>query len=59
MVMWELTTGCKPFANDGHDHILILKILDGEWPEITKNTLECFANLIKDVGTLISKKDFL
>ena len=47
MIMWELTTGCKPFANVGHDIDLIIKILDGERPEITEDTPECFANLMK------------
>jgi len=30
MIMWELTTGCKPFANVEHDHILIYEIVDGK-----------------------------
>ena len=47
MIMWELTTGCKPFANVEHDINLILKILDGQRPKITEDTLECFANLMK------------
>ncbi|POG76199.1 kinase-like domain-containing protein [Rhizophagus irregularis DAOM 181602=DAOM 197198] len=47
MVMWELTTGCKPFANVEHDHNLIYKILDGERPKITEDTPECYANLMK------------
>ncbi|EXX57870.1 Ssk22p [Rhizophagus irregularis DAOM 197198w] len=47
MIMWELTTGCKPFANVEHDIILIFKILDGEQPEITEDTPECYANLMK------------
>lgn len=47
MIMWELTMGCKPFSNDDHDSDLILRIIDGERPEITKDTPECFANLMK------------
>ncbi|PKY31682.1 kinase-like protein [Rhizophagus irregularis] len=47
MIMWELTTGCKPFANVKHDHSLIYVILDGERPEITEDTPECYANLMK------------
>uniref|UniRef100_U9T1A4 Protein kinase domain-containing protein n=1 Tax=Rhizophagus irregularis (strain DAOM 181602 / DAOM 197198 / MUCL 43194) TaxID=747089 RepID=U9T1A4_RHIID len=47
MIMWELTTGCKPFANVEHDIHLIYKILDGERPEITKDTPECYAKLMK------------
>ncbi|RGB33736.1 kinase-like domain-containing protein, partial [Rhizophagus diaphanus] len=47
MIMWELTTGCKPFANIDHDANLIYKIIDGKQPEITNDTPECFANLMK------------
>ncbi|GES97118.1 kinase-like domain-containing protein [Rhizophagus clarus] len=47
MIMWELTTGCKPFADVEHDHQLIYKILDGERPEITEDTPECYARLMK------------
>ncbi|GES89968.1 kinase-like domain-containing protein [Rhizophagus clarus] len=47
MIMWELTSGCKPFANVEHDVNLIHKILDGRRPEITEDTPEFFANLIK------------
>ncbi|GES81838.1 kinase-like domain-containing protein [Rhizophagus clarus] len=47
MIMWELTTGCKPFANVKHDIHLIYKILDGERPKITEDTPECYANLMK------------
>ncbi len=45
--MWELTTGCKPFANVKHDHTLIYEIIDGKRPEITHDTPEFFANLMK------------
>ncbi|RIA93826.1 kinase-like domain-containing protein [Glomus cerebriforme] len=47
MIMWELTTGCKPFANVKHDFRLIRKILDGERPKITEDTPECYADLMK------------
>ncbi|EXX54137.1 Cdc15p [Rhizophagus irregularis DAOM 197198w] len=47
MIMWEFTTGCKPFDNVKHDHKLIYKILDGERPKITEDTPECYANLMK------------
>jgi serine/threonine protein kinase len=47
MVMWELTTGCKPFANVEHDVDLIYEIVDGKRPEITQDTPECFTNLMK------------
>ncbi|PKC66281.1 kinase-like protein [Rhizophagus irregularis] len=48
MIMWELTTGCKPFANVKDNIHLIIQIIDGERPEIiTEDTLECYANLMK------------
>jgi serine/threonine protein kinase len=47
MIMWELTTGCKPFANVEHDHILIYKIIDGVRPEITEDTPLFYADLMK------------
>jgi hypothetical protein len=47
MIMWELTTGCKPFANVEHDHSLIYKIVDGIRPEITEDTPQCYADLMK------------
>ncbi|GBB92249.1 hypothetical protein RclHR1_01990021 [Rhizophagus clarus] len=47
MIMWELTSGCKPFADVEHDISLICKIIDGKRPEITNDTPECFANLMK------------
>uniref|UniRef100_U9UD02 Serine-threonine/tyrosine-protein kinase catalytic domain-containing protein n=1 Tax=Rhizophagus irregularis (strain DAOM 181602 / DAOM 197198 / MUCL 43194) TaxID=747089 RepID=U9UD02_RHIID len=52
--MWELTTGCKPFANVEHDVDLIYKIIDGKRPNITDDTPEDFANLMK---ILILKRD--
>ncbi|RGB39163.1 kinase-like domain-containing protein [Rhizophagus diaphanus] len=47
VIMWEFTTGCKPFTNVEHDHNLIFKILDGERPKITEDTPECYADLMK------------
>ncbi|PKY58207.1 kinase-like protein [Rhizophagus irregularis] len=47
MTMWELTTGCKPFAESDHDINLIYKILDGKRPEITYDTPKFFADLLK------------
>ncbi|RGB36129.1 kinase-like domain-containing protein [Rhizophagus diaphanus] len=47
MIMWELTTGCKPFANVEHDINLINKIIDEKRPEFTNDTPEWFANLMK------------
>src|SRR5581483_7523583 len=48
MVMWELTTGCRPFANVVDDISLIYQIMDGKRPEITEDTPECFANLMRE-----------
>src|SRR6266536_2936212 len=56
MIMWELTSGCKPFANVEHDINLILKILDGERPKITEDTPECYANLMKSCWDSDPKK---
>ncbi|RGB26123.1 kinase-like domain-containing protein [Rhizophagus diaphanus] len=47
MILWEFTTGCKPFDNIKHDYNLIYKILDGERPNITEDTPECYTNLMK------------
>ncbi|POG74513.1 hypothetical protein GLOIN_2v1033498 [Rhizophagus irregularis DAOM 181602=DAOM 197198] len=47
MIMWELTTGCKPFANVEHDHRLIYNIIDGVRPEITEDTPDHYANVMK------------
>ncbi|RIA87230.1 kinase-like domain-containing protein, partial [Glomus cerebriforme] len=47
MIMWKLTTGCKPFAYVKHDIHLVYKILNGERPKITEDTPECYADLIK------------
>jgi len=47
MIMWEFTTGCKPFANVEHDINLIYEIIGGKRPEITYDTPECIVNLMK------------
>ncbi|CAI2180786.1 843_t:CDS:2, partial [Funneliformis geosporum] len=46
MVMWELTTGCKPFDDVEHDRTLIDEINNGSRPEITQDTPKCFADLM-------------
>jgi serine/threonine protein kinase len=56
MIMWELTTGCKPFDNVNHDIQLVYKILDGERPKITEDTPECYANLMKSCWDSNPKK---
>src|SRR5438094_9320544 len=43
MIMWEHTTGKKPFHDRPHNHILILDILKGERPD----TPEFYAELMK------------
>src|SRR6266511_3720893 len=43
MIMWTYTTGKKPFYNISHDQHLILNILEGKRPEITKDTPEFYA----------------
>ncbi|RHZ58761.1 hypothetical protein Glove_368g22 [Diversispora epigaea] len=47
MILWELTTGHKPFYDQEHGTNLIYDILDGKRPEITKDTPECWENLMK------------
>src|SRR5207248_8856610 len=47
MIMWEHTTGKKPFHNRSHNHCLILDILEGKRPEITEDTSELYADLMK------------
>src|SRR5437773_4334184 len=47
MIMWTYTTGKKPFYNISHDQHLILNILEGKRPEITKDTPEFYADLMK------------
>jgi serine/threonine protein kinase len=47
MIIWELTTGCKPFSNIEHDSEFIYEIIDGKRPKITDDTPEDFANLMK------------
>jgi serine/threonine protein kinase len=56
MIMWELTTGCRPFANIEHDANLIYEIIDGKRPEITNDTPECFANLMKQCWDSVPSK---
>src|SRR5947199_29968 len=47
MIMWEHTTGKKPFHDRSHNHFLITDILKGERPQITDDTLEFYAELMK------------
>ena len=56
MIMWELTTGCKPFDNIEHDTDFIYNIIDGKRPEFTNDTPEDFANLMKKCWNSDPKK---
>ena len=56
MIMWELTTGCKPFVNIEHDTDFIYDIIDGKRPEFTNDTPEDFANLMKKCWNSDPKK---
>src|SRR5947208_1899100 len=47
MIMWEHTTGKKPFHDRPHDHHLMLDILKGERPQITDDTPEFYTELMK------------
>ena len=47
MIMWEHTTGKKPFHDRPHNHLLISNILNGERPQITDDTPEFYAELMK------------
>ena len=47
MIMWEHTTGKKPFHDRSHNHLLISDILNGERPQITDDTPEFYADLMK------------
>ena len=47
MIMWEYTTGKKPFHDRPHNHLLISDILNGERPQITDDTPEFYAELMK------------
>ncbi|RHZ57533.1 hypothetical protein Glove_386g15 [Diversispora epigaea] len=47
MILWELTSGHRPFHDQDHGPKLILDILDGKRPEITEDTPEYWANLMK------------
>src|SRR6184192_2969383 len=47
MIMWEFTTGKKPFYDRPHDEYLMLDILKGERPQITDDTPGFYAELMK------------
>ena len=47
MIMWEHTTGKKPFHDREHNHLLISDILNGERPQITDDTPKFYSDLMK------------
>ena len=47
MIMWEFTTGRKPFHDRPHDSYLIMDILAGKRPKITNDTPEFYVELMK------------
>ena len=47
MIMWEFTTGKKPFHDRPHNYLLISDILNGERPQVTDDTPEFYAELMK------------
>ncbi len=47
MIMWEFTTGMKPFHDRSHDEYLMMDILKGERPQVTDDTPEFYADLMK------------
>src|SRR5207302_9296843 len=47
MIMCEFTTRKKPFHDRPHDEYLMLNILRGERPQITEDTPEFYAELMK------------
>ncbi|RIA91109.1 kinase-like domain-containing protein [Glomus cerebriforme] len=53
MIMWECTTGYRPFANIEYN---TGDIINEKRPEITDDTPECFANLMKSCWDFDPKK---
>src|SRR5437763_14545820 len=47
MIMWEHTTGKKPFHDRPHNHCLIMDILKGKRPQITDDTPKFYAEFLK------------
>src|SRR5205823_9460094 len=47
MIMWEFTTGRKPFYDISHDSYLIMDILAGERPKITNDTPGFYAESMR------------
>ncbi|RIB27884.1 kinase-like domain-containing protein [Gigaspora rosea] len=47
MIMWELTSGRRPFCDRAYNVDLALSICDGSRPEITEDTPQCWAILMQ------------
>ncbi|RIA80947.1 kinase-like domain-containing protein [Glomus cerebriforme] len=47
MILWEVGTGEKPYADISYDNALAVQIIKGQRPEIPKEIPECYANLIR------------
>uniref|UniRef100_U9SYJ9 Protein kinase domain-containing protein n=1 Tax=Rhizophagus irregularis (strain DAOM 181602 / DAOM 197198 / MUCL 43194) TaxID=747089 RepID=U9SYJ9_RHIID len=47
IIMWELSSGHRPFPNIPHDLNLALQICDGSRPEIVEGTPECYKELMQ------------
>ncbi|RIA98767.1 kinase-like domain-containing protein, partial [Glomus cerebriforme] len=48
MIMWEFMTGRRPFWNENHDTVLVIKICDGLRPPIVTNAPEGYIELMKE-----------
>ena len=47
MIMWEFTSGVRPFDDKEFDFQLSLSICAGEHPDTIENTPQCYINLMK------------
>src|SRR6185437_7539696 len=47
MILWEFTSGVRPFNHKTHDLQLNLSICRGERPEIIKNIPKCYIQLME------------
>jgi serine/threonine protein kinase len=48
MILWEVGTGEKPYADLPYDDALALQIKNGQRPDIPEEIPECYASLIKE-----------
>ncbi|GBB95919.1 hypothetical protein RclHR1_26430003 [Rhizophagus clarus] len=47
VIMWEITTGDKPFCDRSHDNRLAIEICSGLRPKLMPGTPECYAQLMQ------------